>query len=111
MMFGLLVCRGSAGETEEALQFARETLAFVERSATRPELAAELALLEKRFAQSKIHTVEYFANRVSDDHMDGRPGETLLGTPHPVPHTDASRKVSSVKGVREFQAVRSAQVS
>ena len=51
LLFGLLACWGSADETEEALQFARKTLAFVERSATRPELAAELAALEKRFAQ------------------------------------------------------------
>ena len=51
-MIGLLVGSASADETEKALQFARETLAFVERSAPRPKLAAELAALEKRYAIS-----------------------------------------------------------
>jgi len=53
LMFGLLVGRASADETEKALRFARKTLAFVERSAPRPKLAAELAALEKRYAGSR----------------------------------------------------------
>ena len=43
----------STDEIEAALRFAGETLAFVERAAPRPVLAAELELLEKRFAETK----------------------------------------------------------
>lgn len=53
LTFVLIVGRAMADETEKALQFAREALAFVERSASRPRLAAELAALENRFAESR----------------------------------------------------------
>ena len=52
LTFGLLVGSVSADETGKALQFARETLAFVERSAACPKLAAELAALERRCAEA-----------------------------------------------------------
>ena len=42
-----------ADETQEALELARKTLAFVEQGAPRPKLAAELKALEKRVASAK----------------------------------------------------------
>lgn len=51
----LLGCWASCGwaeEVEESFDLARRTLAFVERSAPRPDLAARLAALEKRFAET-----------------------------------------------------------
>ncbi len=51
LTFGLCFSNVSAGETEEAFQFARETLAFVERSAPRPKLSAQLAALEKQVGE------------------------------------------------------------
>jgi len=55
LWLGSLVCGATADErgVEEALEFARRTLEFVEQSAPRPELARELAALEKRFADSE----------------------------------------------------------
>jgi hypothetical protein len=53
LTFGLLVGGVPGEETDKALQFARETLAFVERSAPRPKLAAALAALEKQHAEAR----------------------------------------------------------
>ena len=54
LTFGLLLGNMSAeeAETEKAIQFARETLVFVERSAPRPRLSAELAALEMRLTET-----------------------------------------------------------
>jgi len=43
----------SADPLDNAMQLARRTLAFVERSAARPQFAAELAVLEKRLADAR----------------------------------------------------------
>ncbi|MGB2823715.1 MAG: hypothetical protein WBF17_22225, partial [Phycisphaerae bacterium] len=47
------VCAASAAELEKAMDLAGKTLAFVERSAPRPKLAAELKALEGRLGMTK----------------------------------------------------------
>ena len=53
LLLGPPAHRGMADETERAVELARKTLVFVEQTAPRPGLAAELAALEKRIADAK----------------------------------------------------------
>ncbi len=48
-----LVCAAPAAEVQKALDLTGRTLAFVQRSAPRPKLAAELKALEKRLSMAK----------------------------------------------------------
>ena len=50
---GSLAAGAFGARAEAGLEFARKTLAFVERSASRPALARELKALEKRFADAR----------------------------------------------------------
>jgi len=53
LTLGSLASGAWSADVDKALDLARKTLALVERSAARPKLAAELAALEKRYAQAK----------------------------------------------------------
>jgi len=52
---GLLAARGSADDLDRAVEMARQTLDYVERSARQPTLARELESIERQVADAKEH--------------------------------------------------------